>query len=122
MSTDASGRGRRPRRRSWEPLPTWSAEPTPVRDALDTLASTMGLASVDGINRLFLSWAEIVGDDVAAHCSPKRLSEGVLTVEAIDRQWATELSWMTALIAERCNDALGPDQVETVRITQGRST
>lgn len=78
----------------------------------------MGLASVDGINRLFLSWPEIVGSELAAQCSPKRLTEKVLTVEAIDQQWATELRWMTALIAQRCCEALGEGSVTDVKIVR----
>lgn len=106
-----SGRGR-----PWEPLPGRGSVPTPVRDALDHLAATMGMASIESIDRLFLSWAEIVGPDVADHCRPKRLSDEVLTVEAFDQQWATELSWMTELIAERCCAALGEGAVREVRI------
>lgn len=105
------------RRRSWEP-PRGKAKPVPVRDALDQLASTMGLASVDGINRLFLAWGDIVGDELAAHCSPKRLTDGILIVEAIDHQWATELKWMTQLIADRCCEALGEGTVSDVKISR----
>ena len=105
------------RGRPWEPLPGRSAAPRPVRESLDHLAATMGLASVESIDRLFLSWSEIVGPDVARHCRPKRLTDGVLTVEAVDHQWATELSWMTSLITERCCGALGPEAVTEVRIT-----
>lgn len=106
------------RRRSWEPLPQHSKAPTPVGDALDLLASTMGLASVDGINHLFMAWSDVVGSSLAENCSPKRLSDGVLVVEASDQQWITELSWMTSLIIDRCNDALGDGQVTDVRIVR----
>lgn len=105
------------RRRAWVPL-NKTNEPTPVRDALDNLAATMGLASVDGINRLFLNWPEIVGDELATKCSPKRLQAGELVVEAVDRQWATELSFMTQLIADRCNEALGEGAVVAVKIAR----
>lgn len=116
-SQRGSGFGRgRSRRGPWEPLPGWSPQPTPVRDALDTLAATMGLASVDGINRLFLNWAEIVGEDLARRCTPKRLHDGELVVEAVDREWAVELAWMTGLIADRANAALGEGAVESVRV------
>ncbi len=110
-----SGRGRG--RRAWQPL-RGKASPVPVRDALDQLASTMGLASVDGINRLFLAWPDIVGPELAAQCSPKRLSDATLVVEAVDQQWATELRWMTQLIADRCCEALGEGAVTEVKIVR----
>jgi len=101
-----------------EPLPTHHRAPTSVRASLDQLASTMGLASVDSVNELFLRWSEIVGDDVAAQCEPVRLEKGCLTVRAADQQWAIELKWMTNLIAERCCDVLEPDAVTEVKIVR----
>lgn len=89
-------------------------QPTPFGESLDHLAATMGLGSVDGIRKLFLAWPDVVGADLATHCEPKRIDAGVLTISAADRQWATELSWMTELIAQRCCDALGEGSVTEV--------
>lgn len=105
------------RGRGWEPLPG-KRQPTPVSDTLNTLASTLGLGSVAGIDKLFLSWPDVVGEDLATRCSPKRLTDGCLVVAAVDAQWATELSWMTDLIMERCNDALGEPAVSEVKISR----
>lgn len=76
----------------------------------------MGLTNVDSINALFVDWPEIVGDHLAKHCVPKALREQVLTIEASDQQWATELTWMTSLLIERCGAALGAGAVRDVRI------
>ena len=105
------------RRPAWSPLPNRGSPPTPLRAALDNLASTLGLTSVDSVNALFLEWPEIVGPDLAERCKPRRLTDGVLTIEATDRQWATELQWMQNLLIERCCAALGEDAVTDVRIT-----
>jgi len=90
----------------------------PLRNALDKLASTLGLTSVDGINALFVEWPEVVGDHLAQHCKPRSLRDQVLTIEASDQQWATELKWMTSLLIERCCAALGEDAVTSVRIVR----
>ncbi|MGY9081059.1 MAG: DciA family protein [Acidimicrobiales bacterium] len=87
-----------------------------MRSALDNLASTLGLTNVDSINALFVDWPEIVGEQLAKHCVPRSLRDQVLTIEASDQQWATELKWMTSLLIERCCDALGLDAVTEVRI------
>lgn len=76
----------------------------------------MGLTNVDSINALFVNWPDIVGAHLAQHCVPRSLREQVLTIEASDQQWATELKWMTALLVERCCDELGPEAVTDVRI------
>ena len=115
---NAGGDHEGPRRGAWRPLPTQNTAPTSLRTSLDKLASTLGLTSVDSVNALFLEWPEIVGSDLANHCKPRRLTDGVLTVQASDPQWATELGWMTTLLVERCCEALGEGAVVRVRITQ----
>lgn len=105
-------------RRNFTPLPDASRPPTPIRAALDTLASTMGMTDVDGINALFVDWPLIVGEHLAAHCRPRSLRDRVLTIEASDQQWATELRWMSGLLIERCDSALGPGSVSEVRISR----
>ncbi|MDG1088910.1 MAG: DUF721 domain-containing protein [Acidimicrobiales bacterium] len=102
----------------WTPLPTYSSAPTPLLSALDNLASTMGLTNVDSINALFVDWPEIVGEQLAQHCAPRSLRDQILTIEASDQQWATELKWMTSLLMERCCAALGPGAVTDVRIVR----
>ena len=109
---------RRPR--GWKPLPTYSKAPTPLRGALDNLASTLGLTDLDSINALFLDWPDIVGADLAQHCVPKSLRNQVLTIEATDHQWATELKWVTNLLIDRCCSALGSNAVTEVRILRGK--
>lgn len=113
-----SGHDNLPRRRGWKPLTTYSKSPTPLRSALDHLASTLDMTDVDSINSLFVDWPEIVGEHLARHCKPRSLRKRVLTVEASDQQWATELTWMTSLLIERCCLALGPGSVESVRIVR----
>ena len=105
-------------KRSWTPLTTHAPAPVPLRSALDNLASTLGLTNVDSINALFVDWPEIVGEQLAQHCKPRSLRDQVLTIEASDQQWATELKWMTTPLIDRCCAALGPDTVTSVRIVR----
>jgi len=90
----------------------------PLRSALDNLAATMGLTDVDAITALFVDWPEIVGEHLGGHCKPRSLRDQVLTIEASDQQWATELKWMKPLLMERCCEALGADAVTSVRIVR----
>jgi len=105
-------------KKRWTPLPSYSSSPTPILGALDNLAATLGLTNVDSINALFVDWPEIVGEHLATHCKPRSLRDQILTVEAADQQWATELKWMTSLLIERCCEALGPEAVTAVRIVR----
>ena len=48
--------------------------------------------------RVFADWAGLVGEDVAAHCTPVSLRDGELRVSAESTAWATQLR----LLATRC--------------------
>ena len=92
-----------------------------MRHALDALASTLGMTDVDSINALFVEWPTIVGEHLGDQCRPTSLRNQILTVEARDQQWATELKWMTQLIIDRCCEALGEDAVTEVKIVRPTS-
>lgn len=110
------------RRRGWTALPGANRSPTPLRNSLDNLASTLGLTSVDAMNALIVDWGAIVGEHLAEQCKPMTLRDGVLTIEARDHQWATELKWMTGLVVERCDLALGEGTVSDVRIVRQKGS
>ena len=61
------------------------AEPVPIT------------ASLDGI----MKSPDAVGENVAAHVRPVRLDQGVLTVEADDSAWATQVKFLSGTISAR---------------------
>jgi predicted nucleic acid-binding Zn ribbon protein len=67
--------------------------------------------------RVFSSWAEIVGADVAAHCSPSGLREGELRVSAESTAWATQLRLLAGTLLARIVADLGPDVVTRIVVT-----
>jgi predicted nucleic acid-binding Zn ribbon protein len=75
-------------------------DPGSMADALGVLEETMGwgmsLAQAD----LMAQWADIVGDDVAAHAIPTGAQEGVLEVACDSSAWATQLRLMKATLLE----------------------
>jgi predicted nucleic acid-binding Zn ribbon protein len=65
---------------------------------------------------VFGRWAEIVGDDLAAHTTPESLTEGELTVSADSTAWATQLRLLAAQLVKRLNSELGDGTVLRVRV------
>ncbi|HEX3900563.1 MAG TPA: DciA family protein [Mycobacteriales bacterium] len=61
-------------------------------------------------------WAQIVGEDVAAHCRPDRLVDGELTVIAESTAWATQLRLMSRQVMSRLTAEVGPGVVTKLRI------
>jgi predicted nucleic acid-binding Zn ribbon protein len=66
--------------------------------------------------RVFSDWAELVGADVAAHCSPTALRDGELKVNAESTAWATQLRLLSSTLLARLAAELGPEVVHRIHI------
>jgi len=62
------------------------------------------------------AWDRLVGDDIAAHCSPISLRDGELTLQAESTAWATQLRLLGAQILARITTELGAGVVTRLRI------
>ena len=61
-------------------------------------------------------WPEIVGPEVAQHCAPVTLREGVLTVRADSTAWATQIRLLTSSILGRLEGEVGKGTVSELRV------
>jgi predicted nucleic acid-binding Zn ribbon protein len=67
--------------------------------------------------RVFADWPALVGAEVAAHCVPSALREGVLSVAAESTAWATQLRLLASTMLARLVAELGPDVVTKLVFT-----
>jgi predicted nucleic acid-binding Zn ribbon protein len=67
--------------------------------------------------RIFADWAGLVGADVARHCQPTDLREGVLRISAESTAWATQLRMIASTVLARLVGELGPEVVTSLLIT-----
>ena len=70
------------------------------------------------VQSVFGRWAELVGDEVASHCTPESLAETRLIVRTDSTAWATQLKLLAPTIVKRLNVELG-DGIVTVIDIQG---
>lgn len=68
------------------------------------------------VQAVFGRWAELVGDDVAAHCTPESLAESRLIVRTDSTAWATQLKLLAPTIVKRLNVELGDGIVTAIDI------
>jgi predicted nucleic acid-binding Zn ribbon protein len=63
-------------------------------------------------------WAQIVGPDIAAHCTPEQFAEAeaVLTVRCDSTAWATQLRLLARQLVARLNHELGHGTVRVIRV------
>jgi predicted nucleic acid-binding Zn ribbon protein len=65
------------------------------------------------------AWAEVVGEQVARHSSPIRVSSDALVVHCSSSTWASELTLLGAHIRIRLGEALGDALPERLRFEVG---
>jgi predicted nucleic acid-binding Zn ribbon protein len=71
------------------------------------------------IGGVFGRWNDAVGEAVAAHVQPVRLDNGVLTVEADEPAWATQVKFLTGTITTRLAEVAGV-HVERIEVRVAR--
>ncbi len=95
------------------------ADPVPISQSLDSVMRSLRGTDRIAIGGVFGRWDDAVGEAVAAHVRPVRLDEGVLTVEAEDPAWATQVKFLSGTIISRLAEVSGV-QIERVEVRVGR--
>lgn len=61
-------------------------------------------------------WNALVGERIAAHCQPTRISDQVVHVACDNSNWATQLRLMQRQILQRIAEKVGPDVIVELKI------
>jgi predicted nucleic acid-binding Zn ribbon protein len=85
------------------------SDPVPISRSLDSIMKSLRGTDRIQIGGVFGRWDEAVGPTVAAHVRPVRLDQGVLTVEADEPAWATQVKFLSSTIATRLAEVAGVD-------------
>jgi predicted nucleic acid-binding Zn ribbon protein len=103
---DSPARRGRPRRE----------DPQPLASAIGGLLGARGWEQRAAMGSVFGRWAEIVGQDVAAHTRPDSFADGELAVTADSTAWATQVRLLAPVLVRRLNAELGDGSVRRVRV------
>src|SRR6056297_595127 len=97
------------------------SDPVPISRSLDSIMRSLRGTDRIQIGGVFGRWDDAVGPTVAAHVRPVRLDQGVLTVEADEAAWATQVKFLSGTITSRLAEVAGVriDRVE-VRVARRR--
>jgi predicted nucleic acid-binding Zn ribbon protein len=90
-------------------------DPRGLGSVLDALTSQLGWNSPLAKTELMASWAELVGDDTAAHSTPIAAEDGVLTVRCDSTSWATQLRLMRAELITHIIERYPDAGIESIR-------
>lgn len=106
----------------WSPLHDPDGPPpTPLAKVLPVVVDGLGVPSVDLLVLVHERWADVVGEEVAAHARPLGVDGSTLKVAAESPAWASHLRWSEPEIVARLATLLGRDEVVDVSVRVARS-
>jgi predicted nucleic acid-binding Zn ribbon protein len=112
--------GLKPRRRTKDiPVGERSAggrDPKLLGDQLDQFVVERGWAVDVAVGAVIGRWPQIVGPDIAQHCTPVDFVEGVLTIRADSTAWATQLRLLSSSLLGRLAEDVGEGTVAELRV------
>lgn len=91
-------------------------ELTRLKDLLGPVGKALRLDDANSIGRLWRTWPDVVGEEIARHAEPSSLKDGVLRIRTNTPIWATEISYLVEEIKRSVNGALGKPLVREIRV------
>ncbi len=91
-------------------------DPAPLGAAVERLVSDNGWSMSISVHTVLGRWPQLVGPEVALHCTPDSYADGVVTVRADSTAWATQLTLLAATVVARLNEELGDGTVVRIQV------
>jgi len=102
----AAGSGAHPSRR----------DPAPIGDSLHSLMAERGWTEEVSVGGVVGRWREVVGSELADHCTPETFEAGVLVVRTDSTSWATQVRLLVPQLLARLAKDVGPNVVREVKV------
>ena len=103
-------------RRRWSGPAPDSRDPQLLGSVTSDLARSRGWSGRVAEGSVLGRWPTVVGEQIAAHATPRSLNDGVLTVSAESTAWATQLRMVQAQLLAKIAAAVGGGVVNTLKI------
>lgn len=91
-------------------------DPQLMGRAIERLLADRGWETEAAVGSVLGRWTQVVGPQVAEHCTPQSCTDGELVLLADSTAWATQLRLMSASVVRLLEQELGPGTIRTVRV------
>lgn len=91
-------------------------DPQTLDSTLSRLVDDHGWALDLRVQGVFGRWPELVGAEVAEHCTPESFTDGRLVVRTDSTAWATQLRLLAPTVVRRLNEELGHGTVTVIDV------
>ena len=113
---------KRPKARKRTVSPTYSGahpddrDPQLLEGEVARLVGERGWELGLRLRGVFARWPELVGAEIADHCTPESFDDGRLVVRTDSTAWATQLKLLAPSVVGRLNAELGPGTVTVIDV------
>ena len=92
-------------------------DPALLGETVARLTAQLGWSAEISVGGVIGRWRDIVGDQVAEHCTPETFEDGQLVVRADSTSWAVAMQrYHLADLRRRLEEEVGPDVVTEIRV------
>jgi predicted nucleic acid-binding Zn ribbon protein len=92
-------------------------DPQGVNGVLRRVLAELGWNEGMNAGRVLEEWDQIVGVQVATHCRPVSLDEGILVISASSSAWASQMRMLGPRLITTIEDHVGAHVVSELRVT-----
>lgn len=91
-------------------------DPVLLGETLARLAAERGWTTDLSVGGVVGRWREVVGDQIADHCTPETFEDGLLVVRTDSTTWAANLRLLVPQLLARLEQEVGAGVVREVRV------
>lgn len=91
-------------------------DPQLLDNTIGRLIAEQGWGTDVRVHGVFTRWDQLVGREVAQHCSPEAYADGKLTVRTDSTAWATQMRLLAPTVVRRLNEELGEGTVTVIDV------
>lgn len=91
-------------------------DPQTVSSTMASLFRDRGWVQEVSVGGVVGRWRDVVGDQIADHCTPETFADGVLVVRTDSSAWAQQLKVLAPQLVRRMSEDVGEGVVQEVRV------
>lgn len=91
-------------------------DPQTVSSTMSALFRDRGWVQEVSVGSVVGRWRQVVGDQIADHCTPETFDDGVLVVRTDSSAWAQQLKMLAPQLVRRMAEDIGDGVVREVRV------
>ncbi|MGP9782715.1 RNA-binding protein [Arthrobacter sp. MYb211] len=91
-------------------------DPHAIGEIVNRMSKSRGWNTQVAVGSVLGRWAELVGENVAAHCKPESFEDTVVVVRCDSTSWATQLRLLSHQILKKIDAELGPGIVTVIKV------